>query len=256
MRIVVCIKQIPDPEAPLSIAPAGGPPDQPSPGQGRLVISPFDENALETAVQMKEQHAAEVLALSMGPKAADEALRRAMAMGADEAIRLDPVPYQDAPAVAEALARAVEALGPVDLVLVGRQAGDWDQGQVGPMLAEALGLPCVTAAFQPELRDGRLLVRREVSGGVDLVAVSLPAVVAVTNHDSNLPRYPTVRETLKAMRRQVRLLPLPASAPDPSVRVEELSPLLLEGECEWIAGEDGAMMAATLAGRLKAMKLI
>ena len=256
MKIAVCIKQILDPEIPptdFKIDPESG---RPAEGQGKMVISIFDENALETAVQIKERHGGTVTAVSMGPKGADEALRRALAMTADEAIRLDASADRDAPATAAALADVLKKAGPVDLVLVGRQAGDWDQGQVGPMLAEAMGFACVTAAFQPELRDGGLLVRREVSGGVDLVAVKLPAVVTITNHDSNVPRFPKVRDTLTAMRRPIRVIPAEVDGGEPSIVLEELTVLQYEGDCEIIGGEDGPAKAGALVGRLRDLKVL
>lgn len=256
MKIAVCIKQILDPEIPAQDFKIDQESRRPAEGQGKMVISIFDENALETAVQLKEKYGGTVTAICMGPKGADQALRRALAMTIDEAIRLDAPADRDAPAVAAVLAAVLKNIGPVDLVLVGRQAGDWDRGQVGPMLAEAMGSTCVTAAFQPELLDGQLLIRREVSGGIDLVAVRLPAVVAITNHDSNVPRFVKVKDTLTAMRKPIRVIQVEVDDEEPSIVLEELTLLHYEANCELIGGEDGPAKAGALVGRMRDLKVL
>lgn len=256
MKIAVCLKQILDPElAPkdFRVDPVAR---QPVRGSARLVISSFDENALETAVQLKERHGAAVAAICMGPKEADEVLRRALAMTADEAFRVDGPADLDAEAAAAALAEAIRGAGPVDLVLVGRQAGDWDRGQVGPMLAEALGFACVTAAFGPEPAGEKLLLRREVAGGIDRVEVKLPAVVTITNDTANLPRIPKVKDTMMAMRKPIVVLPAPPVSSEPAVALEELVIPQMDANCEIIAGDDAPARAAALAGRLRELKVL
>jgi len=256
MKIAVCIKQILDPEVPprdFRIDPVA---KQPIRGQAKMVISSFDENALETAIQLKEKHGASVTAICMGPKEAEEALRRALAMTADEAVRIDAPADQDAAAAAAALAEAIRGLGGADLVLVGRQAGDWDRGQVGPMLAEGLGWACVTAAYGPELVDGGLRVRREVSGGVDVVDVKLPAVIAITNAESNVPRIPKVKDTMMAMRKPIKVVPAAGEAGAPAVTLVALEIPEADGNCEFIEGDDGPARAAALAKRLQDLKLL
>lgn len=255
MKIAVCIKQILDPEVAPKDFKIDAAAKLPIRGQAKMVLSSFDENALETAIQLKESNGAKVAAVCLGPKEADEALRRALAMTADEAIRIDAPIDQDAQSLAAALAEAIKGAGPVDLVLVGRQAGDWDRGQVGPMLAEALGYACVTASFQPELKGDKLQVRHEVEGGVDVVEVTLPAVVAITNHGSNVPRIPKVKDTMMAMRKPIAVVAAPAAGA-PLVIREELSIPQQDGECEIIPGDDGPAKAAALAERLKDLKLL
>lgn len=256
MKIAVCIKQILDPEVPprdFKIDPAA---KQPIRGNAKLVISSFDENALETAIQLKEKHGATVTAICMGPKEADEVLRRAFALTADAAVRIDGPADLDAPAAAASLAAAIRSVGDVDLVLVGRQAGDWDRGQVGPMLAEALGYACVTAAYGPEVVDGGIRVRREVSGGVDVVELKLPAVLAITNAESNVPRLPKVKDTMMAMRKPITVVPAAEVTTGPAVTLVGLEIPQADGNCEIIEGDDGPARAAALAGRLQDLKLL
>ena len=147
MQIVVCIKQVLDPEMPSSsfkidreerrvIPPQGTPP----------VLSPFDENALEAALRIKDGHGAKVIALSMGDKLARPVLRKTLAAGADELILLeDPAfEYTDSFTTAGVLAAAIRKIGDVEIIFTGRQAADWDSGITGCATAEELGVPCIT----------------------------------------------------------------------------------------------------------------
>ena len=147
MLIVVCVKQVLDPEMPRSVfkidpqekrvvPPRGTPP----------VLSPFDENALEAALRIKDQHGAKVIAMSMGSTLAQPVLRKTLAAGADELILLEDPAFQDVDSFASAgiLAAAIRKIGDVDLVFTGRQAADWDSGITGCAIAEELGVPCIT----------------------------------------------------------------------------------------------------------------
>jgi electron transfer flavoprotein beta subunit len=150
MKIVVCIKQVPDPEAPASafkidpatnrvVPPAGVPP----------VVNGFDEQAVEAALRIKDKKAdTQVLVLSVGPDGAREAIKKALAMGADEGYLVNDRATDDSDAFGTSyiLAQAIKKIGGADLVLCGRQASDWDQARVPSGIAEQLGLPCVTLA--------------------------------------------------------------------------------------------------------------
>lgn len=200
MNLVVCIKQVPettevrvDPKTNALIR------------EGiKSIVNPVDENAIEAALQLRDQHGGKVTAITMGPPQAEEALRQALAMGADEAILLsDPASRgSDTLATSYALALMVRKIGDVDLVLCGKQAIDGDTGQVGPGLAERLGLPQVTFAIGLEVADGRLRARRVLDDFFEVVETKLPAVVTVVKQ-INDPRHPSMRNVLKAKRAEI-----------------------------------------------------
>ena len=195
MNLVACVKQVPettevriDPKTNALIREKG-------------VINPFDENALEAALQLKEAHGGTVTVLCMGPPQAEEMLRGCIAMGADEAYLIcDPaVRGSDTLATSYTLALAVRKLGDVDLVICGKQAIDGDTGQVGPGLAERLGYPQVTFAISLEVADGKLRARRVLDDFYEVIEVKLPAVVTVVKQ-INEPRHPSMKNVLKAKR--------------------------------------------------------
>jgi len=166
MRIVVCIKQVPD-TTDVKINPETGTlirDGVPS------IINPFDENAIEAALQLVEQHGGEVIVVTMGPPQAEQALREAMAMGADLAILVSDRAFAGADTLATsyALSQALAKLGDFDLVFCGKQAFDGDTGQVGPGLAEHLGIPQITYAIEiEEITDKEIQVRRLLADGFE-----------------------------------------------------------------------------------------
>jgi electron transfer flavoprotein beta subunit len=222
LNVVVCIKQVPettevrvDPKTNALIREGV-----------KSIINPVDENAIEAALQLRDQHGGpstgsgspptsegppraqsrggKVTVITMGPPQAEEALRQALAMGADEAILLsDPASRgSDTLATSYALALMVRKIGDVDLVLCGKQAIDGDTGQVGPGLAERLGLPQVTFAIGLEVADAKLRARRVLDDFFEVVETKLPAVVTVVKQ-INDPRHPSMRNVLKAKRAEI-----------------------------------------------------
>jgi electron transfer flavoprotein beta subunit len=200
VNIVACIKQVPettevrvDPETKALIREGV-----------KSVINPFDENAIEAALQLREAHGGKVVVICMGPPQAEESLRQALAMGADEAILLtDPASRgSDTLATSYTLARMVRKVGEFDLVLCGKQAIDGDTGQVGPGLAERLGVPQVTFAIELEVSDGTLRARRVLDDFFEVIEVKLPAVVTVVKQ-INEPRHPSMRNVLRAKRAEI-----------------------------------------------------
>lgn len=223
MKIVVCIKRVPDTEARIRIGGGGTTID---PSGIKFVISPYDEFALETALRLKDAHGAtEVLAVSVGESTTGEQLRSALAMGADGAVLLKGQPTLDGLATAHALAAEIGEQE-ADLVLLGMKAVDGDQQQVGPMLAELLDRPCVTLAATVELENGGVVCHREGEVGVEVVEAPLPAVVTITKGDFE-PRYPSLKGIMAAKKKplaekdaqlapgriQVRELTLPPERP-------------------------------------------
>ena len=200
LRIIVCAKEIPDPEAPLSDVSVDAEKmevivDAPQ------VISPFDENALEVAVQLKEEVGGKISVLSLGKKVSDTVLRKSLAAGADELILLQDDQFEklDSHSTATALADAIRKIGEYDLVLTGRQAGDWDSGQVGLILGEMLDLPCINLARDIRVKDGSVVVKKSMPEGYELVKARMPALVTVSNEVGEL-RYISRTKMLKMMR--------------------------------------------------------
>jgi len=197
IRIIVCAKQIPDPEAPLSDVSVDAEKlevivDAPQ------VISPFDENALEAAVRLTEDMGGKITVLSLGKKVSDTVLRKSLAAGADELILLEDDQFEklDSYSTAMALAKAIQKIGEYDLVLTGRQAGDWDSGQVGLILGEMLGLPCINLARDIAIEDGSVVVKKGIPEGYERVKARMPALVTVSNEVGEL-RYISRTRMLK-----------------------------------------------------------
>jgi electron transfer flavoprotein beta subunit len=197
MNIVVCVKHVPNPDLPMVV----------DPGTRRLVRDPdesmldtADEYGVEIALQLSDRHGGEVTVLTMGPDAADDALRRALAMGVHNAIHImdDALAGSDALGTARTLAAAIRPLN-ADLVICGPESTDAYSGMVPGALAELLGLPQVTFAREASIEGTTLTVRRAVETGVQTIQAELPALMSVTASIAE-PRYPTFRGLMQAKR--------------------------------------------------------
>lgn len=267
MHIIVCMKQVLDPEAPIStfridpvakraIPPEGTPP----------VINPFDENALEAALRLKDSHAARISVVSMGPRLAKPLLRKALAAGADHLFLLEDTAFEDLDSYLSAyvLASAIRKIGTFELILCGRQASDTDAGQVGSGLAEMLRLPCVTLVKKVELTaDGRLRVERVIEDGYETIALSTPAVLTVSNEVGEL-RFAPLKDILAAAKKPVTTwtaadLGLDSStvgASTAKLRIVKLFIPVRESKCRIIDGESPEAAAENLAVVLRASRAI
>jgi electron transfer flavoprotein beta subunit len=199
MKIIVCIKHVPDTEARIKIGPDGKSPDL---SGVKMIVSPYDEYALEEALLLKEGGAAnEVVVLGAGDDASQASLRQTLAMGADRAIHVgDPaLATADALTRARVLAAAVRAEAP-ELVFTGKTGVGDDEGQVGPMLGELLDRPHVGAVFHLEVHGPRFTAHRDVEGAVEIVEGELPAVVA-WDKGEHLPRYPSLKGIMAAKKK-------------------------------------------------------
>jgi len=166
----------------------------------KMSMNPFDEIAVEEAVRLKEKGAAsEVIAVSAGVVQAQETLRTAMAIGADRSILVETDAELQPLAVAKLLKAVVDKEGP-ELVILGKQAIDDDANQTGQMLAALLGWPQATFASKVEIADGKATVTREVDGGLETIALTLPAIVT-TDLRLNEPRYVTLPNIMKAKKK-------------------------------------------------------
>jgi electron transfer flavoprotein beta subunit len=200
MKIVVCVKHVPDPNLPMRVDPA----------TRRLVRDPAqsvldvaDEYGVEVALQLVEQHGGEVVVLTMGPETAGAALRRAIAMGAQEAIHIvDPaLAGSDALSTARTLAAAIKDQG-ADLVICATESTDAYTGMVPGALAELLGLPQLTFARSVTVDAGKVSIQRATETGYEVVEAQLPALLSVTASVAE-PRYPSFRGLTQAKRKDV-----------------------------------------------------
>lgn len=243
MNTIVCIKRTPDTETRVRIGDDGVSID---PSGVKYIVSPYDEFALEGALRLKEATGdGEVVALTLGEKAASEQLRSALAMGADRAILLEGAPSVDGLATARALAAELETHD-APLILFGVKAADDDQQQVGPMTAELLGRPCVTAVSTFEVQGDTVTCHREVEGGHEVVEVSLPAVLTVTKGPFE-PRYASLKGIMAAKRKPLEEKPAPAVEAKMRIQALELPAERPEGR---IVGE-GPDAAAELVRLLR-----
>ena len=265
MDIVVCLKQVVDPELPsqeFAIDPSSR--RQVRAGKA-LVISTYDENALEVALQIKDKGAAStVTALTIAPAAeAKDAVRLALAMGADKAVVVDEpgAPLLLGAEKAALLAAALRRIGTFDLVLTGCESADWVERVLAPLLAEALGASCVTFVTRVEAGTGRVTARRLADDGVHTLEARLPAVISITSDEGNRPRLPKIRDIMEAGKKPVLTIPaaeltdLPTALREPGVEVREVAVPPRTTKCEFFEGEP-ADQAAALVQRLRALKVV
>ena len=205
MNIAVCIKRVPDSETRVKIGPDGKSLDE---AGVKFVLNPYDEFAVEEALQRKEKAGSgEVAVFCVGPAAAQETIRTALAMGADRGVLLqtDVVPT-DGFITAQAISAELKASA-WDLILFGKMAIDDYNQQVGPIVAELLGLPCVTAVAHLEIDGAKGVADREIEGGVEVVEFPLPAVITA-DKGLNEPRYPALKGIMAAKKKQLDVKPL------------------------------------------------
>lgn len=211
MKIAVCIKRVPDSETRVKISP---PPDGKTLDEAgvKFVLNPYDEFAVEEALRRKEKAGTgEVVIVSLGPAAAQETIRTALAWGADRGVLLqvDKIPadpYETAKLIAAELKSATW-----DLILFGRMAIDDYNHQVGLLVAELLDLPCVTAVAHLELDGAKGVAEREIEGGIEVVEFPLPAVLT-TDKGLNEPRLPALKGIMAAKKKPLEVKPVQSGA--------------------------------------------
>lgn len=199
MNSIVCLKEVPDTETRIQVR------DGKVADEGiQYVVNPYDEFALEEALQWQEEHGGKVTMVSLGPERARESILKGLAMGADEVYHLSDPAFLggDAYATARALAAAIETIGEYDAIFCGKQAVDEDNAAVGVMLAELLGLPHVSVVSEIDVDAdaGTLRAERDIEGGKEVVELPLPAVITAQK-GLNEPRYPSFRGIRQARKK-------------------------------------------------------
>jgi len=204
MNVLVCVKRVPATGATIILTE-----DQQEIETRNLgfTISPHEECAVEEAVRLVEEHGGSSTVLTLGPEAAVEQLRDAMALGIDRAVHLitdgsEWGPQATAAAIAKAVREQKEQGYEFDLLLFGNEAADSGNYQIGVRVAHALDIPCLTGVKGLSIQDGQALVRREAANGWELYSVPIPAVISV-KEGINLPRYPSLPGRLKAKKKPV-----------------------------------------------------
>lgn len=261
MNIIVCIKQIQDPEIPASkfrldadgtkvIPPEGIPP----------VINPYDEQAVELAIRIKEQHGGKITILTVGDNSASRAVKHALAIGADEGIILDYPAFEDSDSFSTAhiLSRAIQKIGEFDLILCGRQAADWDEGLVGTILSEKLVLPLITLAESVDFSEGQWHVKRVILDGYQVFSVPPPAVLTVS-HELGPPRLPSGWGIITSSKKEIPIWDAKMIGPEtartgsraPRKKLVKLYIPNRERKCEKIEGEKPVEAAGKLAQKMK-----
>jgi electron transfer flavoprotein beta subunit len=252
LKIVVCVKQVPDSAASL-VAENG----QASWGDAPLVINPWDEYAVEAALNM----GGDVTVMSMGGEDAKEALKHALAMGCKEAVLIsdDALANVDTQGTAKVLAAAIQKVGDVNMAFFGRQAIDGDAGITPAQTARVLGWSALTLAASINVDGSKVTVERSVEEGRQTVSAELPAVLSLVKEYGE-PRYPSFMGIRKASRAVVpvwSLADLGIEAPVPVVEfTETLNPPARDVSVEMIEGGSPAEIAAKLADKIMAEKIL
>jgi electron transfer flavoprotein alpha/beta subunit len=270
MNIIACVKQVPDPDLPVSAYGVDSEANRITlPDDVPFVISPYDENAVEAGLQLKDQVGGRLTVVSLVTRPAEGVIRdlkQTLAMGADEAILLDDPGFHggDSWSTAYSLAMAIKRIGEYDLVLCGLQAADWDGGQVGLGIAEILDLPAASYVTRVEPGDGCIRARRVIENGHELLELPIPCLLTVASDESLAPRIAPLPGIIKAKKREIPVWSVSDLDTDVSMvgaagaktSLDRLALPSFEGVCELIQGEDLKQAAGILTERLRSEKII
>jgi electron transfer flavoprotein beta subunit len=256
LKIIVCMKIVLDPEAPASLFKVDSEAKKVIPPKGTPpVLNPFDENALEAALRLKDSTGASITVLSMGRNLPKPVMRKSLATGADNLIVLEDETFEglDSNSTAYVLAAAIKKIGEYDLILCGREAADTDAGQVGLVIAEILGIPSISLASRIVAEGQKIKVDRVLSDGYETIESSLPALVTVSS-EVGILRAAGVKDILAAQKKPMNIW----TASDivtgqfkPRVALEKLFQPVRNTTCEMISGDTPEDAAAKLVQRLR-----
>jgi electron transfer flavoprotein beta subunit len=266
MHVIVCVKQVPDPEIPPSkfkidpvtkqvVPPAGVPP----------VISVFDERAVEAACRLKDKFKAKITAITMGSGKVADVIKHVYTMGVDEGTVLQDKAFEnlDGFGTAYVLSKAIQKIGAYDLILCGRQAADWDSGQVGSILAEKMSIPIVTIARDIKVIDNKLRVERVLRDGYQVVEVPMPCLITVSN-EIGLPRLPSGMGIITAARKKIPVWTAQDIQVDPAqlasaaghTEIINLFVPTRESKVELVTGANTHEAAVKLAAKLREVNIV
>ncbi len=270
MNIITCIKQVPYPDTPASAYKVDNennkivlPDDVP------LVISPFDESAVEAGLQIKDNVGGTMTVISLATNQTESVikdLKQTLAMGADEAVLLNDPDFAggDSWSTAYTLAMAIKKIGQYDLILCGIQAADWDAGQVGIGIAEILGIPVAMPVTKIDPQEGRVQVEYLIDNGHEVAQLPLPCVLATASDESLMPRVAPLPGIIKAKKRKIPVWTAADIEADTDMigvsgaktSVKDLNIPELEGRCEFISSENPEEAAGMLVAKLQNENII
>jgi electron transfer flavoprotein beta subunit len=262
LNIIVCVKIVIDPEAPVSTfkIDAEGKHVLPSPGVPP-VINPYDENALEAALRIKEKQPSVITVISAAKSVPKPVIKKCLAVGADNLIVIEDEALENADSYTTAviLAGAIRKAGPFTLVFTGRMASDTNAAQVGQGIAEMLGVPVITDARKIEIIEDKLKIERVKTDGYDTLESALPCVVTVSNEAGEL-RQANVKGLMAAQKTPFITWNIAnLGIVQPLVRRSKLQKMFIPGKnsnCEIVAGETPEETGANLAIKLRNAGLI
>ncbi|MFC1970981.1 electron transfer flavoprotein subunit beta/FixA family protein [Chloroflexota bacterium] len=265
MKMVVCVKQVIDPEAPPASFKIDAANNKAVVQGVPPVIDPYGEFAVEASLKIKDALGGKISAISMGNNLLREVVKKPLSMGADELILLEDEAFMggDSWSTAYALAMAIKKIGEYDLILCGREASDSNAGQTGSGIAEILGLPSVTLAKKIEITDSTAKVDRVTSDGYEVIEVSLPAVITVSNEIGE-PRYPTIKGIMAAKKiepiiwkpEDIEVEPSQIGATGQRAKTAKLFQPVHEGKCDFAEGDSPEEAAVNLALKLREAKVL
>jgi electron transfer flavoprotein beta subunit len=261
-NIIVCMKQVLDPEVPLSLFKIDSEAKQALvPKATPPVLSPFDENALEAALKIKDSQPASVTVISLGKKLTRTVVKASLAAGADQLFLLEDESFGDFNTLltVNALVAAIRKLGQFDLILCGIQAADTNAGQVGTGIASLLGIPCITFARKVELNGTKVKVEKALPDGYEVVEAPAPAVVT-TSYEVGALREPDVEAFMSAGKKPMTVWNAQALGLE-SGKTSRTSFLKMyqpahESRCEIMEGASPEEKAVKLVTKLKEIKMI
>jgi len=265
MNVIVCVKQVIDPEAPPASFKVDTATNKAITSGIPLVIDPYSEFAVEAALRVKDDQGGKITAICLGTNLLREVVKKPLSMGADELILLEDEAFAegDSWSTAYALAAAIRKIGEYDLIFCGREASDTNAGQVGPGIAELLEIYSITLARKIEVANGSAKVERVTDDGYEVIEVSLPALITVSN-ELGEPRYPTIRGIMAAKKMEpiswtpadIEAEPSRIGATGNRIDMLKLFQPVHEGICEIVEGETPEEAAANLAQKLRGAKLL
>ncbi|MCC6865362.1 MAG: electron transfer flavoprotein subunit beta/FixA family protein [Ignavibacteria bacterium] len=198
MKIAVCVSQVPDTTTKVKVAADGKSID---PAGVTYIINPYDEFAVEAALQLKEKHGGETIVVSAGSERNKEAIKKSYAMGIEKGILIKSESEMDSYTVSRNLADVLKEINP-DIVLFGKQSIDYDDSQVGNLTAELLGIPSISVVVSIDIDGSKITCEREIEGGKEIVESSLPVAICA-QRGLNTPRYPNLKGIMAAKSRQI-----------------------------------------------------